>query len=244
MFRSLLDLTDVAADAPADFPMVRNGETSGDFPTDPTELVVYVHGWLDLVTGEAPAQANAVRRAVDAARYEADVVGFAYPSNLPLWSSSKNIAARKGRELADWLVACRADRPGLPVRLVAHSLGALPALSCLDELRRQDESVRSCSLLGAGVDCDAVAEGGRWYEAARDGAEVVHNYHLDWEFALEVLYRPAELGDRALGVRGVCGTPPENYVEHDVTGEVENHFTYLQRDDGCLDRVVADFEGE
>lgn len=241
MLRNLFDIPSIGTSAPPEFPMVRAGETKGAFPEDPAELVVFVHGWLDLVTGEAPAQANAVKRAVDAAGHDADVVGFAYPSNLPLWRSNRAIARRKGRELADWLVAYRADRPGLPVRLVAHSLGALPALSCLDELRERGEAVRSCSLMGAGVDCDTVVEGGTWYAAVRDGAERVHSYHLDWEITLDLLYRSAEFGDRALGVRGACGTPPENYRDHDVSDEVQNHFTYLKREGGCLDRVVADF---
>jgi hypothetical protein len=241
MFRSLLELPSLGTDAPDDFPMIRGTEARGAFPEDPAELIIYLHGWLDLVTGAAPDQANAVRGAVAAADYDADVVGFSYPSNIPLWQSSKRLAARKGGELAEWLCDYRPDHPDTTVRLVSHSLGARPALACLDELTARGESVRLLSMLGAGVGCDAVAEDGRYYEAVRDGARTVHNYHMTWEFTLGLLYRPAELGDRALGVRGVCGTPPDNYTEHDVSDEVSNHFTYLREDGGCLGRVVDDF---
>ncbi|MFB6143010.1 MAG: lipase family alpha/beta hydrolase [Halorientalis sp.] len=242
MLRALLDLPSIAADASRDVPMLRNGRVRGDLPAEPAELVVYVHGWLDWVTGRARDQAGAVAGALESEGHDAAVVGFTYPSNLPLWRSTKAVSTRKGRELGEWVADYRAANPDTPVRLVAHSLGARAALACLAELRERGERVRSCSLLGAGVGCDTVAEGGRYYEAVRDGAAVVHNYHLDWEFTLEVVYRPAELGERALGVRGVCGTPPDNYRDHDVTGSVSNHFTYLTEDGGCLDRVIDDWE--
>ncbi|MFB6083551.1 MAG: DUF726 domain-containing protein [Halorientalis sp.] len=222
--------------------MIRNGELRGSFPADPTELVVYVHGWLERLTGDATAQANAVAGAVEAADYDATVIGFNYPANLPLWHSSKAIATRKGRELAAWVEAFAAECPDTPVRLVAHSLGARPALACLDELADHGGAVRSCSLLGAAVDCDSVTEGGHWYAGVRDGADRVHNYHVADDTTLAVLYRSAEFGDEALGVDGACGPTPDTYTDHDVTDRVTNHYTYLQEDGGCLDRVIADFE--
>lgn len=244
MFPSLFDVPSLGADAPDDFPMIEDGEVHGDFPSDPDELIIYLHGWLDMVTGAAEDQANAVRGAVDVAGYDADVVGFSYPSNLPLWQPTKHLSTRKGRELAGWLRDYTADHPDATIRLVSHSLGARPALACLDVLADHGAAVESLSLLGAGIGCDAVAEGGRYYDAVRDGAGAVHNYYLNWEFTLDFLYRPAEFGDRALGVRGVCGHPPDNYTDHNVSDTVTGHFSYLKEDGGCLDRVIADFHAD
>mgnify|MGYP006283641005 FL=1 len=236
-----LDALSMGQAAPREFPMIRNGELRGSFPPDPTELVVYVHGWLERIAGDAADQANAVAGAVEALDYDATVVGFSYPANLPLWHSSKAIATRKGRELAAWVQAFAAECPDAPVRLVAHSLGARPALSCLDELRDHDASVRSLSLLGAAVDCDSVTEGGRWGEAVRDGSETVRNYHMADDTTLAVLYRSAEFGDEALGVDGACGSTPDSYTDHDVSEQVTNHYTFLQKDGGCLGPVIEDF---
>jgi pimeloyl-ACP methyl ester carboxylesterase len=236
-----LDALSMGQAAPREFPMIRNGELRGSFPPDPTELVVYVHGWLERIAGDAADQANAVAGAVEALDYDATVVGFNYPANLPLWHSSKAIATRKGRELAAWVQAFAAECPGAPVRIVAHSLGARPALSCLDELRDHDARVRSCSLLGAAVDCDSVTDGSRWGEAVRDGAETVRNYHMADDTTLAVLYRSAEFGDEALGVDGACGPTPDSYTDHDVSEQVTNHYTFLQREGGCLGRVIGDF---
>lgn len=235
------DALSMGREAPRTFPMIRNGELCGPVPPDPAELVVYVHGWLERLTGDAADQANAVAGAVEVMDYDAAVVGFAYPANLPLWHSSKAIATRKGGELAAWVQAFAAECPDAPVRIVAHSLGARPALSCLDELRDHDASVRSCSLLGAAVDCDSVTDGGRWDAAVRDGADRVHNYHVADDNTLAVLYRSAEFGDEALGVDGACGPTADTYSDHDVAEQVTNHYTYLQTDGGCLDRVVEDF---
>ncbi|AQL42470.1 hypothetical protein BV210_06970 [Halorientalis sp. IM1011] len=236
-----LDALSMGTDAPQEFPMIRDGELRGSFPPDPSELVVYVHGWLEGMTGDAAAQANAVAGAVEALGYDATVVGFTYPANLPLWYPSKTIAARKGRELAAWVQAFSAECPDAPVRLVAHSLGARPALACLDELADREATVQSCSLLGAAVNCDSVTDGGRWEDGVRDGAECVYNYHTAGDSTLTVLYRPAEFGTAALGVDGACGPTPGTYADHDVTEKVRNHYTYLQEDGGCLDRVIGDF---
>jgi esterase/lipase superfamily enzyme len=237
-----LDAMSMGTAAPREFPIIRNGELRGAFPPDPTELVVYVHGWLERIAGDAADQANAVAGAVDALGYDATVVGFTYPANLPLWHSSKAIATRKGRELAAWVQAFAAECPDAPVRIVAHSLGARPALSCLEELVEHDASVRSCSLLGAAVDCDSVTDGSRWAAGVRGGAEHVYNYHMADDNTLAVVYRSAEFGDRALGVDGACGPTPDTYADHDVAEQVTNHYTYLQEEGGCLDRVIADFE--
>lgn len=231
----------MGTEAPRSFPMIRNGELRGSFPPDPDELVVYVHGWLERIAGDAADQANAVAGAVETLGYDATVVGFNYPANLPLWHSSKAIATRKGRELAAWVQAFAAECPDAPVRIVAHSLGARPALACLDELRDHDAGVRSLSLLGAAVDCDSVIDDGRWGEAIRNGAGHVHNYHMADDTTLTVLYRSAEFGDEALGVDGACGQTPGTYTDHDVAEGVTNHYTYLQKDGGCLGRVIGDF---
>ncbi|WP_336000525.1 DUF726 domain-containing protein [Halorientalis halophila] len=236
-----LDAISMGADAPAEFPMIRDGELCGDFPADPNELLVYVHGWLDGVTGDAAAQANAVAEAVDHAGYDAAVVGFSYPANLPLWNPSKAIATRKGTQLAACVEAFIGEYTNTPVRIVSHSLGARTALSCLDTLAERNEKVRSLSLLGAAEDCDTVAEDGRWYDGVRDGADRVHNYHMRRDDTLSLLYRSAEFGNGALGDDGACGPTPDTYVDHDVGGCVHNHYTYLRESGGCLDQVIADF---
>lgn len=242
MLGTLLNAPLVDRQTGADPPMLRNGRLRGPLPADADELVVYVHGWLPAVTGRAKAQTSAVQDALDAEGYDATVVGFTYPANIP-WYSSKAMAERKGRELADW-VADRVTDSETEVRIVAHSLGARVALVCLASLADRDSEVASLSLLAAAVGCGTVADGGRWYDAVRDGARAVHNYHVDREFTLDVLYRNAELGRRALGVRGVCGTPPGNYTDHDVSDCVRSHFSYLREDGGCLDQVVAGFQDE
>ena len=234
-----------ASDAPDGFPMIEDGSTRGEFPWGADELVVFVHGWQEELSGDATGQAYTCQLALDDTDYAGEVVGFKYPSNNPWWWSAKDTAEEHGRELADWLREYMADHPGTTVRLVCHSLGARASLACLDDLQSTGDSVTSLSLLGAAVDDDSVTEGwwsnGEFYAAVEGGADDVDNFHSYSDAVLEYIYSTGEFGEQALGDEGADGTAPGNYQDHDVTDSVADHCEYFQPNTGCMDRVVDEF---
>ncbi|WP_136716585.1 DUF726 domain-containing protein [Halorientalis salina] len=234
-----------ASDAPDGFPMIEDGSTSGDFPWGTDELLVFVHGWQEELSGDATGQAYTCKMALDETSYGGDVVGFKYPSNNPWWWSAKDTAEEHGRELADWLRDYMSDHPGTTVRLVCHSLGARASLACLDELQSTGDSVTSLSLLGAAVDGDSITEGwwsdGEFYDAVANGAEQVDNFHSGSDAVLEYIYSIGEFGSQALGDDGADGTAPGDYDDVDVTDSVADHCEYFQPGNGCMDQVVDQF---
>jgi pimeloyl-ACP methyl ester carboxylesterase len=234
-----------AADAPDDFPMIEDGETRGDFPEGPDELVIFVHGWFEELGGDAVGQSYLTSLALEDAGYDGDVVGFQYDGNNPWWWEAKDDAEDGGRGLADWLEGYMSDHPDTDVLIVCHSLGARASLTCLDELQSRGESVTSISLLGAAVDADSVTDGwwstGDFYDAVDSGADDVYNYRSDDDAILEYIYSIGEFGDEALGEEGADGDAPGNYEDIGVTDQVGDHCEYFQPDTGCIDRVVEEF---
>jgi len=238
-----------AADTPDDFPMIENGETRGDFPQGPDELLIFVHGWFEELGGDATGQAYLTKQALDAAGYGGEVVGFQYRGNNPWWWEAKDDAEEDGRAFADWLVGYTSDHPDTTIRLVCHSLGGRASLACLDELQSRGESVTSLSLLGPAVDADSVTitetwystEEGPWYDAADNGADNVYNYKSNDDNILEYIYSIGEFGDQALGEEGADGDAPDNYQDVDVTSQISDHCQYFQPGDGCIGSVVDDF---
>lgn len=234
-----------ATDAPDNFPMIEDGQTSGNFPWGTDELVIFVHGWQEELSGDATGQAYTCKLALDETSYSGDVVGFKYPSNNPWWWAAKDTAEEHGRELADWLRSYMASHPGTTVRLVCHSLGARASLACLDDLQSTGDSVASLSLLGAAVDDDSVTEGwwsnGEFYDAVRNGADQVDNFHSYSDAVLEYIYSIGEFGSQALGDEGADGSAPGDYQDHNVSNAVSDHCEYFQPGNGCMDQVASEF---
>lgn len=245
---SCIDLSDT--DPPGDFPMIENGGTHGDFPSAPDEMTIFVHGWMEKLSGTAKGQAYVASEALTGQGYSHPVVGYKHDSNDPRWGEAKDTAEAEGADLADWLDSYMDAHPETDIRLVCHSLGARVSLKCLDVLRQRGKEVRSLSLLGAAVDSESVAEGGRWYEAASHGASYVYNFYsyddgvlayiyeigdtlddIDWDFDFDVEQQ------EALGAEGADGETPVNYTELDVTDSVSDHCQYFQPGEGCMDRV-------
>ncbi|MFB6180235.1 MAG: twin-arginine translocation signal domain-containing protein [Halorientalis sp.] len=232
-------------DVPDGFPMIEDGSTSGNFPSGTDELLIFVHGWMEELSGDAIGQAYTCKLALDKVGYNGDVVGYKYPSNNPWWWEAKDTAEEYGRQFAHWLHDYMDEHPGTTVRLVCHSLGAHTSLACLDELQQHGASVTSLSLTGAAVDSDSVTEGwwsnGKFYDAVENGADEVDNYHSGDDGVLEYIYTIGEFGDEALGDEGADGSAPGNYQDHDVTASVADHCEYFQPDTGCMDRVLDQF---
>ncbi|MFB6189416.1 MAG: DUF726 domain-containing protein [Halapricum sp.] len=232
------------SEVPDSFPMIEDGSVSGDFPWSADELVIFVHGWMEELSGDASGQAYATKLALDQTSYSGEVAGFKYPSNAG-WYTAKDLAEDHGRAFADWLSAYMNDHPGTTVRIVCHSLGARTSLACLDELQNRDESVTSLTLLGAAVPADSVTEywwgEGDWNDAVEYGADEVDNFRSDNDSVLEYIYSLAEWGTEALGEQGAEGDEADNYEDHDVTDTVGDHCEYFQPDTGCMGDVVSEF---
>ena len=148
--------------------------------------------------------------------------------------SAKAEAAALGAGLAEWVDDYLSSYPDTDLRLLGHSLGVQVVVHCLDQMT---ETVAAAGSLVGGVATTAVTEGGEWYDAIADHCEQFNNYYdrndlvsPGWalvEFAEPLARNPAE------------GAEPDNYEDHDVTYEVDNHLSAFEACDGCMD-VVAE----
>ncbi|MFB6163860.1 MAG: DUF726 domain-containing protein [Haloarculaceae archaeon] len=233
-------------DAPADQPMIeRSGDhyetVSGYVPYEPSEVVFYVHGWLERLAGGAKDQGYTVECALERAGYDYPVVTVKWPSNSINPQSSIEPANASGRALAQWLKAYQSDNPETTIRLVAHSLGARTSLACIDELVAiGGDPVDSLAILGGAVVRDVVTVGGEFGDAVADGAGTVHNYYSQEDAVIDHLFKLGN-GEPGLGAEGAAaGEPvPDNYADFDVTDSVGGHCIYFKPKRGCMDQVVA-----
>ncbi|WP_248904996.1 DUF726 domain-containing protein [Halocatena marina] len=226
-------------DAPDDFPYIWYTSVSGSFPSgDPTEILIFVHGWQEKLSGGGRDQAYTCKRAVRDSGYPHPVVGFGYDSNNPWWWSAKDDAEEAGHSFADWLTGY-VDSHRTYVRLVAHSLGARVSLTALNDLASRGRSVGTLDLLGGAVDADEI--GDQWSTGIQNGADHVNNWHSDNDSVLDSFYWAGE-AEEAVGEEGAQGPhPPSTYSDHDVTDTIDAHCEYILPERGCLPQVVDTF---
>lgn len=230
-------------DAPSDFPFIEGSTTNGDFPTgDPAELVIYVHGWLE-INGSGEDQAYTLEEALRQNGYSHPVVSFTYDSANLWWWEAKDQAEDGGRNLAAWIQDYQSDHSSTDIRIVGHSLGARASLTALNELAADGDSVKSLDLVGGAVDDDEVATDGDWSDGIANGAEHVNNYWSESDEVLDQIYELGEFDD-AVGNVGAEGSTASNYTDFDVSDSVATHCDYQKPDVGIVPSMVSNWDGD
>lgn len=203
------------------------------------ELLVYVHGWTNDDDGAVCSVAES-DATFSSEGYDHPVVGFSWDADVG-WYTGTEIAERNGPKLAQFTADFREANPGVPVRYVAHSLGArvvLEAVRALDEWGRHDD-VATLSILGGAADDETVSIDGAYGSSIERATGRTDNFWMDDDEVLNWAYGAAEW-DSAIGNAGCEGTPPGNYRDHDV-GYVPDHFSYNDDAEGCIGDVVSTF---
>lgn len=142
----------------------------------PQEAVIYVHGvWTarnendEIAKGmfeNAIEVSDRVRLSLNSLDYTFPVIGFSWDSDTDLsesgWHNAEIVAKENGPKLAQFIVDLKERCPQIPVRIIAHSLGARVVLSSLDSLNNNQVwnnnnfQIASVHLMGAAVDDDEV----------------------------------------------------------------------------------------
>lgn len=245
-----------AMDAPEDYPVVEKDEgffgigadgfvEQGDVPEGEDEVLIYVHGWLELFAGGAADQGYTLQTALERNGYEKPTITYKYPSNSPNWWGQTDDAEQDGREFATWLQDYRERNPDTTIRMIGHSLGARTGLGCLDELVNVNGNapVRSFDMLGGAIARSAVTSDGEFGAAIANGADEVNNYYSADDGIMDHIFEIGEFGTEGVGAEGAPdgATTPANYYDHDVTDEVAGHCLYYKPGDGCMPEVVENF---
>lgn len=240
--------------APDDYPVLDLRDSSptrlGDWPDDPQDLTIFVHGlggdsndgWKDQAyTFEQAAQQNG---------WEPTQIAVLYNTGGDSldWGSSVDKAKTAGQRLADWLVGYAAGNDVSSYRVVAHSLGGHVTGTLLNALGG-DVVIDDVALLGPAVPKNSVCkDDGQYAPGIQASAGNVYNYRsLDDEVVCD-LYSSAILGsgNDGLGCRSPdCGwfdAPPSNFQDNNVTFAVDGHCDYPRPDVGCVGEVVEDFD--
>ncbi|MFB6083550.1 MAG: hypothetical protein ABEJ94_04825 [Halorientalis sp.] len=243
-------------EAPADYPVVVRDpgflgigagglSETGAIPEGKDEVVLYIHGWLELLTGGAADQGYTLQRALRKAGYDKPTLAYNYPSSSPNWWGQKDGAEKSGREFASWLRDYREANPDTDIRLIVHSLGARTGAGLLDELVNEmgGEPVRSLEILGGAISREAVTVDGEFGAAIANGAEEVNNYWSSGDNILDEIFQIGEFGAEAVGAAGAPddAETPDNYNDVNVTGIVSGHCLYYDPKRGCIDTVVENF---
>lgn len=243
-----------AESAPDDYPVVEKDEhliggsefvEHGVFPEGVEEVLIYVHGWLELFTGSASGQGYTLEQALGQNGYDHPTITFKYPSNDPNWWGVQPAAEEDGRAFASWVQAYRERNPNTTIRMIGHSLGARTGLGCLDELVTVNGNapIRSFDMIGGAIARSAVTTDGEFGSVVANGARAVHNYHSEHDGILDHIYQLGEFGTEAVGAYGAPkgASTPSNYDDHDVSETVEGHCLYYKPGKGCVPRIVENF---
>lgn len=212
-------------------------DTGGEFPWDAAELVVHVHGWLN----DYDCGVRAVELARDAyadTSSPATVTGLAWDSEY-LWWNAQEIADGNGPKLAQLLVDLAAEKPNATVRLQGHSLGARVVCETVQALAAWGETdiVETVVFLAGAVTDGAVSLDGEYGPALEQAVSSVENFWDADDAVLNWAFGAAEFSD-AIGNSGVDGTPPANYTDHEVTGEVPGHSSENYLDAAFIESFV------
>ncbi|WP_330631575.1 alpha/beta hydrolase [Halocatena halophila] len=257
MAGNLGELECLSAESPPDsYPVVEKDEglfgggagfvQHGTFPDSPGEVVIYIHGWLELFTGRGAGQGYTLETALRQQAYDHPTITFAYPSNNINWWGVKGDAEDDGRAFASWVEDYRERYPDVTIRMVGHSLGARTGLGCLDELvvKNGNEPIESFAMIGGAIPRSAVTTDGEFATAITNGARRVDNFFSEGDAILDYIYQLGELGTEAVGAYGAPSdaTTPTNYADHDVSDDVNGHCVYYKPDQGCVGDIVDSFE--
>ncbi|MFB6163859.1 MAG: DUF726 domain-containing protein [Haloarculaceae archaeon] len=242
-----------AMDAPDGFPVVEKDEhlfggsdwVTTNVPQGEAEVLVYVHGWLELFAGGAADQGYTLQTALRKNGYGKPTFTYKYPTNSPNWWGQKDDAEADGRAFATWLQSYRDRNPDTTIRMVVHSLGARTGLACLDELVNVDgyDPIESFAMLGGAIHRDAITVDGEFGDAVANGAGQVNNYYSTHDNVMAQVFTAGEFGDEGVGAYGAPdgAEVPDNYTDHDVSDVVKGHCEYYKPGDGCVPRVVENF---
>ena len=236
---------------PSDFPYLYDSdddgtdEQFGDWPTNPDELVFFIHGYQSQSTQNGVDQGYAAKVAAEHNGYSQPFVAVCWDSDTT-WSRAKSRAEDEGERLAEFLLDYMANNSDTTIRLLGHSLGNRVVVFCLRKLMKNDTAVDSAAALGGAIDADSViVEDGidqsMFDEEIENAATQYNNYHKTDDQVLDLDYEAAE-GEEAVGEPGAKGgTPPSNYTDRDVTNDVCNHCTYFKKNEGCVSDVVGNW---
>lgn len=134
------------------------------------------------------------------------------------WHTAVNRANQTGTALAALLA--KSDQPELV--LVGHSLGGRVMVTAASAMAGfgAEPKIRDIHLMGA-----AIGRQRSWRPVSEAVTGTVSNYHSRNDPILKFLYRTVQLGQEAVGSRGI-GSSYSNIVDHDVSDAVDNHSLY------------------
>ncbi|MFP8958614.1 DUF726 domain-containing protein [Natrialbaceae archaeon A-CW3] len=204
----------------------------------PDELLIHAHGWNNDLEGGVCSVSEA-GFTFDLEGYEHPVIGYTWDADYG-WYNATSIAEQNGAKLAHFLIAYRAQNPGVTLRLCCHSLGARVVLSAIDTLAQwgHHDVVESATLLGGAADNDSPSLEGTYGSAIESTVGRLDNFWMNDDAVLDWAYTTAEWGT-AIGASTIDGTPPANYADHNVD-YVPDHFSHY-KPDGCLHEVITTF---
>jgi len=227
----------------------------GDVP-ETGDVVLYIHGFLgegrlDGASMSGAHQAAALEHALadefTAQQTAAPTVIAGMWNSSTTWPRAKRRAKTAGETLTRWLETS-ADRYD-SVTILGHSLGARVTLTALNEL--ETTTVDSVGLLGAAVNPDTICH--EFKPGIESGVDRnVYNYYSANDTVVCQFYRVSErspgLGCAGSGCDGgwlsAAGFLPRNFVDVDVTNQVQAHLGYykpVDHGDGgsCIREIVS-----
>jgi len=210
----------------------------GDLPSDPSELVVHVHGWRN---DESCGIDSVVKtaRTYETIGYDEPVTGLTWDSSYGWWNS-KEIAERNAHKLANFLVRYSQANPDTSIRVQAHSLGArvlAETVLALAEAGATDV-VTTAVFMGGAIDNESVARDGAYGPAIEAVTDHTENFWMRDDNVLDWAYETFEWSS-AIGNEGCDGTPPDNYTDREVQKNI-GHSDYYQ-DGDIIGRVASTF---
>lgn len=246
---------DAWLDAPADYPVVDLQSSTptqvGDWPDDPDELTIFVHGLGGDSNVGWKRQAYTFEHAAADSGWETPQVAALYTTSGDSldWSVAVDLATTAGQRLAAWLRAYDSQNDVSTYTIVAHSLGGHVTGTLLNELDG-DVVIDNVALLGPAIPTDSVCEDGQYGGGIQASAGSVNNYRSRDDAVVCDLYSSRLLGAGTDGIGcespdcGWSGSTPSNFHDNDVTFDVDEHCDYPKADEGCVGRVVEDLQSD
>lgn len=137
------------------------------------------------------------------------------------WSVAKSRADMTGAVLA--VLLARTDTPEFV--LVGHSLGAR-VMARTAQLLGSDDTLKRPKLREAHLLACALSTGGDWRTLDESASRNVWNYRSRNDWVLNYLYKYAQLGHPAVGVKGF-GSKHAHIKDRDVSRSVHSHSDYF-----------------
>ena len=193
-------------------------------------IALYVHGvWAG--QAEAREQLDRVKSSLNANGFISPVVGFTWDSNTAAnpsgWVVSKFIANQNGPKLAKFISDFKDGCPGIPIRIIAHSLGARIVESTLVNLNNNQtwnnmgHKIDSIHLVGAAISDKATSRNTPFGAAINNMGTEFQNLYNPEDNNLQLSYKKTE-NQNPLGLYGLQKVEalPSNYTEANVRYEI------------------------